>query len=363
MSSPLQKTPQIAQLKQLAKVHGTPLFGAFELTSKCNLDCKMCYIHTEEAKLHPTADLTKKQIFHIIDDAIEAGMMFCLLTGGECLLRADFKEIYLYLYNKGIYISVNTNAVLLTDECIDFFCRHRPERIQISLYGSNNETYVNVTGKPCFTQVDSVIHKLKEAGLFFEIAVTPSKYLYDDFENIMSYLIANDLNYTVTGTLFAPRDGSSNDDSVLTLEERLHIVEIQRRYEGKKRLERKDTYPEPHGEATECQFGMPCNAGTIRFVINSVGDMVPCMCIPEIKICALDRPFGECWDYIHSTMAKVKQAVECEGCPYRNHCELCPAARYDGLFSGHSNKSICEYAIARYKSGLLPIKNPVTEKV
>lgn len=363
MSSPLQKNPQIVQLKQLAKNNGTPLFGAFELTAKCNLDCKMCYIHTENAKLHPTVDMTKEQIFRIIDEAYAAGMMFCLLTGGECLLRSDFKEIYMYLYNKGIYVSVNTNAVLMTDEYIDFFCQHRPERIQISLYGSNDAAYVNVTGKPCFTQVDSVIQKLRKSGLFFEIAVTPSKYLYDDFENIMAYLIENKLNYMVAGSLYAPRDGSSNDDSVLSMDERLKIIEIQRKYECKKRYEEKDAYPEPHGEATVCQYGMPCNAGTVRFVINSVGDMIPCMCIPEIKIHALDRPFDECWDFIHSTMAQVKRAVECDGCPYRNFCEICPTARYDGLFSGHSNKAICEYAIARYKKGFFSIQNPISEKL
>ena len=115
--------------------------------------------------------------------------------------------------------------------------------------------------------------------------------------------------------------------------------------------------PKPFGPCSrEPKVGMPCNAGTIRFVIDSKGVMIPCMSIPEVAINTFEHSFEECWQYIHDTMAKVKQPVECVGCPYEEKCQLCPVGKYDDLFSGHCNKSLCEFAVKEYQAGLLHIK-------
>ena len=37
----------ISQLFNRATQTGTPLSGTFELTPRCTLDCKMCYIHNK----------------------------------------------------------------------------------------------------------------------------------------------------------------------------------------------------------------------------------------------------------------------------------------------------------------------------
>ena len=78
-----------------------PIHGHFELTPKCNFDCKMCYIHSKINKV-----IKEKLSFFdwvkIIDEAIEAGMVFASLSGGECLLSPYFDKIYLYLKQKGI---------------------------------------------------------------------------------------------------------------------------------------------------------------------------------------------------------------------------------------------------------------------
>ena len=31
---------------------GTPLAGNFELTARCNFDCKMCYVHLKIGRAH-----------------------------------------------------------------------------------------------------------------------------------------------------------------------------------------------------------------------------------------------------------------------------------------------------------------------
>lgn len=69
--------------------------------------------------------------------AIDAGMIKAALSGGECLTYPGFDELYLFLQSHGVSVTVMTNAVLLNEERMAFFEKHRPGAFQITLYGSN----------------------------------------------------------------------------------------------------------------------------------------------------------------------------------------------------------------------------------
>ena len=115
---------------------GMPVAGNFELTGRCNFGCKMCYVHNSDG----SDELSAEQWIEIGRQAAEKGMVFLLLTGGEPFLRKDFKEIYLALKKLGLLISINTNGSLIDDEMFDFLTENPPLRMNISLYGSSNET-------------------------------------------------------------------------------------------------------------------------------------------------------------------------------------------------------------------------------
>lgn len=353
----LQTTPQIKSLKLAARERGVPLFGAFELTARCNLNCKMCYVHVMDEHTALRHELTTEQWLSIMDDAYDAGMMFALLTGGECLLRPDFKKLYLHLYQKGVYMSVNTNGVLLTDETVDFFAQHRPERIQISLYGSCDDAYESVTEKRVFERVRHALLALKQRGLPIEVAVTPSKYLYDDFENIIRFLIDEKIKYTVSAELIEPREGVTREPYALTPEESIQLRQKERLLLGNPVIPRSvDELPKPCGSCSEKRYGMPCNAGTIRFVINWKGEMVPCTSIDTIKIDLKGRTFAECWQYINTTMRNVPQAIECIGCAYEKSCTFCPVHRYKNFSDGHCDPNQCELTLNQCAAGLISPK-------
>ena len=67
--------------------------------------------------------------------------MWCLISGGEPLLRPDFPEIYLALKRHGLLVSVFTNACLVTEEHVELFRRYPPRDIEVSVYGATRETY------------------------------------------------------------------------------------------------------------------------------------------------------------------------------------------------------------------------------
>ena len=73
-----------------------PLSFELELTARCNNHCRHCYVDLpaddERAR---AAELTTDEVLALGREAVDLGALWCLLTGGEPLLRNDFADIYL----------------------------------------------------------------------------------------------------------------------------------------------------------------------------------------------------------------------------------------------------------------------------
>ena len=72
----------LAHLEHKARKMNVPLFGQFELTPLCTLDCRMCYIHLTPEQMDGPL-LTVAQWKDIFDQALAAGMLEATLTGRE----------------------------------------------------------------------------------------------------------------------------------------------------------------------------------------------------------------------------------------------------------------------------------------
>lgn len=160
-----------------ARDKGVPISGAFELTPLCNLDCKMCYVHLNKTQMQGAQLLTVEQWKQIMQQAIDEGMMYARLTGGECLTYAGFRELYLFLRDRGVETVILTNGLLLDEDITAFLRNNPPAAIQVSLYGAGEDTYEQVTGKRTFSLVMENLRRIKAAKIPLTIAVTPSEYI------------------------------------------------------------------------------------------------------------------------------------------------------------------------------------------
>ena len=151
-------------LDHKAREQGVPLTGQFELTPLCNFSCRMCYVHLGADQLAGRELLPVGQWKLLMHQAWEAGMIHVTLSGGECLLYPGFEELYLFLHSLGCDITVLTNAYLLDEKRLEFFRRHRPALIQVTLYGWNDDVYERVTGVRGFTTVEQNVRRAIEAG-------------------------------------------------------------------------------------------------------------------------------------------------------------------------------------------------------
>jgi radical SAM protein with 4Fe4S-binding SPASM domain len=123
-----------------------PFSFELELTARCNNDCRHCYINLPAGdKVAKDKELSLEEIKEIVDQAVSMGALWCLITGGESLLREDFSSIYLYMKKKGLLVSVFTNATLITQEHVRLFQKYPPRDIEVTVYGVTQETYERVT--------------------------------------------------------------------------------------------------------------------------------------------------------------------------------------------------------------------------
>ena len=67
-----------------------PINVTLELTSRCNFNCKMCYVHLQDPAVRQRL-LSGEQWIAIMDGAVRQGMISALLTGGEALTHPDFR--------------------------------------------------------------------------------------------------------------------------------------------------------------------------------------------------------------------------------------------------------------------------------
>lgn len=346
------------QLTNVAKKQRNPILGHFELTARCNLNCKMCYVHTQDNAEALRKELTTEQWKRIFDEAYENQLLYASLSGGECLLRKDFKELYLHLWKKRVWITVLTNGTLIDREYVEFFKTYRPDMIQISLYGSNEDGYINITGHKGFEKAIYAIDSLKAAGIDVRVAITPCKYMKDDFIKTLQVCKANDYQVQHTDILLVEnRENPEINDYYLTNEEILDLSKQRAELYGI--LKPVENTPEPFGCMIEApNKGTICNAGNCLATVTWDGKMVPCLNAMVGEVSLLEKSYAEAWEMTKKAADEIVQAVECVGCAYEKTCPKCPAFRLRDLHSGHCNPAVCELTRKLVAAGVKKLDVP-----
>lgn len=350
----------ISQLFSKAAQTGTPLSGSFELTPRCTLDCKMCYIHNKAndraviEKEKPTKwwlDLAKK--------AQEKGMLLLLLTGGEPMLRADFEEIYLACKKMGFLVTVNTNATLIDQKKIELFKKNPPQRMNITLYGMSRETYGELCGVPeAFDRVAWAIKALKEAGINLKINYTVTPYNKADVIGASDFANELGIPFQAVTYLFPPvrACGECGKQARLSSDDAARVVfNLQKHRLGDvfdKFLEQKDKNKKSPDYFDDCEKEgerINCRAGSTTFWVTWDGKMTPCGMMVE-PVAEIGDDFEGAWEQIKRARDEIILPPQCTNCEYKQYCDVCAAVSYaeTGRFDGVPTY-VCEKAKAYAK--------------
>ncbi len=325
-----------------AGVDGIPLAGSFELTSRCTLNCKMCYIHRKELdKSVLSEEKDTAWWLNLAEKAKDAGMLLLLLTGGEPLLRQDFDEIYLACKKMGLLVSVNTNATLIDEKKVRFFSDNPPQRLNITLYGASKETYADLCGSAdAYEKTVNAIKMLKTAGVNVKLnySITPQN--ASDAKKVYSFAKELDLAIQPVSYMFSPVR-ACGDAVRLTAEEaaKAHF-DWQRNHLGDEDFKKYIALKQNESSYnSDCGERINCRAGLSTFWVTYKGEMTPCgmlnsPCIP------IDD-FSKAWLYMRNERNNILLPSKCISCEYRRICDMCAAVA--AAENGNSS-TVPEYA-------------------
>jgi MoaA/NifB/PqqE/SkfB family radical SAM enzyme len=327
-----------------AKEHGIPVTGTFELTSRCNFSCRMCYVcSTSNAKKASGEELSAGQWLQLGREARDSGLVFLTLTGGEVFLRNDFMEIYEGLAEMGFNITIFSNASLVTYEKARWLARIPPSKFSSTLYGASNETYEKITGcKDGFYRTIRGLDYLNSFGIDVEVKTTVVEGNYREFDKLVKISDRYGKGLGIVNYI-SPRRTAGDTDPVgnrlppeilAKYEEYVEEFNMRRFRESmgseveldhdtmleQTALSRKKRLANSRSESA-----FHCLAGKCGFWITASGHMTPCGLL-EIPFSEPVRAgFLEAWRTLQVECAKVPKCSECSECSMRDSCMTCPA--------------------------------------
>ena len=323
-----------------------PVSGTFELTPRCNFRCKMCYIHMDgEEQRCAGRELTTEEWLAAAKEAVDAGMIYLLLTGGEPLLRPDFMKLYVSLVQMGLLLTVNTNASLITPEIVECFRKYPPEKVNVSIYGMSEQTYGNLCGNAGgFEKSMEGIRKLKEAGIRVNLNTTFTKHNLPDMEDIIEFARKEAIPVRTAAYVFPPvRNGHPVEEGNLTPDEMgkagarfdwLTLDEKQKQL--RLRYVRICAGLEEAAEEKPQSKTASCMAGKGAFWISWNGSMYPCGMLAEHGQDVKTLGFRRAWENTVSQARALCLPAACLDCRQRRLCPVCAAVCSTGSHEGEN---------------------------
>lgn len=345
-------------LEYKARMKGVPLRGTFELTPLCNLNCRMCYVHlTKQQMQRETLGLLPGTVWiSIMKQAVSHGMVEATLTGGEALMHPDFDEIFQFLCENNVSVNLKSNGLLLSEERVAFLKAHHLSNLQISVYGSDDESYERVTGKRAYQQVMDAISLVRAAEIPLELVITPNKYIWPSLEKLIRMVDAMGVQYSVNPGLVEPLEetGRNGENHDLSLDQ---YVQMNKMIAGLKGAVLsplcESEIPSPGGSVTSEVTGMQCAAGRSVFSVTWRGRVHPCRMMEKIGFDGLAIPFADGWREINTAVQNYPFPRECIGCDFQMVCPSCVVQHEYGAQPGHANPAICRRAQRMLAEGFI----------
>ncbi len=291
----------------------------WELTNHCNFHCVHCYLSSDTRR-----ELSKEEIFRVMDEMERAGVLALTLTGGEPTLRKDFFEIYRAAHERGFLLSVFTNGSRITDELIALFQERPPQKVEITLNGISPEVFESVTAvKGSFVATMDGIARLNRAGITLGLKTNGMTLNKKEILAIKAFAQALPNTFFKFDTAIMPR----RDHDQAPTELRLRAKEILEIY-GSDEEFRAQMAAECGSSST---WNAPdrvftCAAGSTRFHISAWGDLHPCHTVRPIRRSLREMSFAEAARQVQEEVTGIRYPKEsaCGSCAIHSKCNSCP---------------------------------------
>ena len=310
-----------------------PVQGTLETTFRCNLSCVHCYVNepANDAGAH-RRELSLAELQHVVDEAVAAGCLHMLITGGEALLRPDFPELYLYTVRQGLRVTVFTNGTLVTDAIADLFAEYPPHSVEVSLYGMTRETYERVTGVPgSYDKCLAGIGRLRSRGVPMLLKTMALTWNAHEVEAMRDYAEGMGLRFKHDALVNARVDCGANRRGELQLGA-AQAVQLQLSRPAAlasfRRLCDETLAPEAVAARAPAEDVYTCGAGRSTFTVDPYGQLQMCQLSRRASYDLRQGSFADGWTRVFPALRSRKWQSNsvCRSCSLLPLCGNCPGA-------------------------------------
>lgn len=341
-----------------------PLFGfELELTARCNLNCRHCYINlpaNDENALKN--ELSFKEIKRLAQSAVDLGALWCLITGGEPLIRKDFEDLYIMLKRKGLLVSVFTNATFIKDHHVRLFKKYPPRNIEVTVYGTTEKTYTQLCRTSrAFNAFQSGLNRLLDAGLPVTLKTMTLRSNVHELPEITKFCRSKSSTAFRHDPFLHLRLDKNPHRNKEIIKERLsskEIVSLEANDKGRMTALNNVCRLSAVGMSPKAGQGLfRCRAGLEEATIGWNGKFRLCNslthpnCVADLRKISLEKAWREFVPKVRKLSAITPSYLQtCGGCDIINACMWCPAHAFleTGSLEAHV-PYFCEIAKERVR--------------
>ncbi len=308
-------------LRKKAAEKNIPIAAAIEITSRCNLSCCHCFVRSNG---HGDS-LNTGQWKRIIDQAVEEGLLWLCITGGEPLVREDFLEIYEHAKTKGVLVTLFTNGTALTGPIVERLAEYPPFLVEITLYGASAHTYGAITGNAeGFAKTLKGVESLISNGINVKLK---SMILRQNRRDIWEMkAIAEQMGVPFSfDAMVHPQIGEVewSEDLRLSPEE---VIALDLMDDGKRNAWM-DVARDHLGPPKDSSRLFDCGVGGTDFYVDAQGFLRTCALYRGLGYDLGKAPFKEAWKRLLKDVKDKRRTKPglCADCSLHAFCGICPA--------------------------------------
>jgi|WetSurMetagenome_2_1015567.scaffolds.fasta_scaffold114646_2 MoaA/NifB/PqqE/SkfB family radical SAM enzyme len=310
-------------------VHVPPII-IYSITERCNLHCKGCYAQALHNLTAP--EMSTEKMRRTIQEAHDLGVGFMVLAGGEPLVRREILNIIGEF--KDMIFFVFTNGTMINDVLADRIQRLRNLVPILSLEGDRAETDGR-RGKGIFDNVEGVIKRLKQRGIFYGTSITMTS---RNFYTIVDGQLVKDMHKSGCKLFFfveyTPTDASTEDWEVTATQRKImtaRVAEYRKKYSALF-----INLPDD-----EKDFGGCLSSGRGFVHISAQGDIEPCPFAPYSDTNLRDATLKEALQSDFLAAVRENTAQLHEGSGHTGGCALWREREWlNTLLADHKRRKI-----------------------
>ena len=212
----------------------------WNLIRRCNLTCKHCYAISADKDF--PGELSKEQVFDVMDDLKAFRVPALILSGGEPLLRPDFFEISRRAKDLGFYAGLSTNGTLIDESLIDEIADIGYDYVGVSIDGmrETHDTFRRLDG--AFDKSMHGVRLCRDKGLKVGLRFTMTQDNAHELDDMLDLLDREEIDRFYFSHLNYAGRGNHNrkDDAIFQMTRKAMDKMFQRCLDGINKGETKE---------------------------------------------------------------------------------------------------------------------------